>query len=109
MAEQELIPDEVKQVIRDSFFKDLKDTVVIEVFTMAGINDKFNDAAISLVTSLGGLSDKLKVSFHTIGDAYSQKRNVTRTPSVLIAPDKYRIRYTGAPLGEEGRSCSLPS
>lgn len=104
MAEQELIPDDVKQVIRDSYFKDLKDPVVIEVFTMAGINDKFNDAAISLVTSLGGLSEKLKVSFHTIGDAQSLKRSVTRTPSVLIAPDKYRIRYTGAPLGEEGRS-----
>ncbi|MHB8844941.1 MAG: FAD-dependent oxidoreductase [Nitrospirota bacterium] len=105
MAEQqELIPDDVKQVIRDSYFKDLKDPVVIEVFTLAGINDKFNDAAISLVTSLGGLSDKLKVSFHTVGDAQSLKRNVTRTPSVLIAPDKYRIRYTGAPLGEEGRS-----
>jgi thioredoxin reductase (NADPH) len=101
---QELIPDDVKQVIRDSYFKDLKDPVVIEVFTLAGINDKFNDAAISLVSSLGGLSDKLKVSFHTIGDTQSQKRNVTRTPSVLIAPDKYRIRYTGAPLGEEGRS-----
>jgi thioredoxin reductase (NADPH) len=104
MADQQLIPDDVKKVIRDSYFKDLKEPVVIEVFTLAGINDKFNDAAISLVNSLGSLSDKLKVSFHAVGDAQSQKRNVTRTPSVLIAPDKYRIRYTGAPLGEEGRS-----
>ena len=59
---------------------------------------------VSLVKTLAELSAKLKVSFHTIGDEQSVKRNVTRSPSVLIAPDAYRIRYTGAPLGEEGRS-----
>jgi len=105
MAEQEeLIPDDVKNVIRETFLSQLKDPVPVEVFTLAGINDKFNDAAVSLVRTLAGLSDKLKVSFHAIGDAQAQKRGVTRSPSVLIAPDKYRIRYTGAPLGEEGKS-----
>ena len=105
MAEhEELIPDDVKKVISETFLNQMKDPVPIEVFTLAGINDKFNDAAVSLFKSLAGLSDKLKVSFHTIDDAQAQKRGVTRSPSVLIAPDKYRIRYTGAPLGEEGRS-----
>jgi len=105
MADQEeLIPDDVKKVIRETFLNQMKDPVPIEVFTLAGINDKFNDAAVSLIRSLAGLSDKLKVTFHTIGDAQAQKRGVTRSPSVLIAPDKHRIRYTGAPLGEEGRS-----
>jgi len=31
-------------------------------------------------------------------------RGVARSPTVLLAPDKYAIRYTGSPLGEEGRS-----
>jgi thioredoxin reductase (NADPH) len=105
MAEQEeLIPDDVKKVIRETFLSQLKDPVSVEVFTLAGINDKFNDAVVSLFRTLAGLSDKLKVTYHTIGDAQAQKRGVTRSPSVLIAPDKYRIRYTGAPLGEEGKS-----
>jgi thioredoxin reductase (NADPH) len=101
---QEIIPDDVKSVIKETFFKELKDDVVIEVYTKTGVNDQFNDAAVSLVKALAGLSDKLKVSYHTVGDAQSVTRNVTRSPSVLIAPDKYRIRYTGAPMGEEGRS-----
>lgn len=104
---QELIPDDVKSVIKETFFKELKVDVVIEVYTMTGMNDQFNDATISLVKALAGLSDKLKVSFHIVGDAQSAKRNVTRSPTVLIAPDKYRIRYTGAPVGEEGRSFLL--
>jgi thioredoxin reductase (NADPH) len=104
MALQEIIPDDVKKVIKETFLESLKDDVVLEVFTQKGKNDQFNDATINLVNALAGLSDKLKVSFHTVGDALSVKRNVTRSPSVLIAPDKYRMRYTGAPLGEEGRS-----
>jgi thioredoxin reductase (NADPH) len=105
MAErQEIIPDDVKQTIRDTFFKDLKDDVVIEVFTLSGMNDQYNEAAAGLIRSLAALSPKIKASYHTVGDAQSIKRNVTRSPSVLIAPDKYRLRYTGAPLGEEGRS-----
>jgi thioredoxin reductase (NADPH) len=101
---QEIIPDDVKKVIQETFFKDLQNEVAIEIFTKTGMNDQFNDAALSLVKALAGLSDKLKVSYHTVGDQQSVKRDVTRSPSVLISPDKYKIRYTGAPMGEEGRS-----
>jgi thioredoxin reductase (NADPH) len=101
---QEIIPDDVKKVIKEAFLKEFKDDVMIEVYTKTGMNDQFNAATISLVKVLAGLSDKLKVTFHTVGDAQSVKRNVMRSPTVLIAPDKYRIRYTGAPMGEEGRS-----
>ena len=101
---QEVIPDDVKKVIKETFLNELKDDVLIEVFTKTGMNDQFNEAAIGFVKALAALSDKLKVSFHMVGDSQSVKRNVTRSPTVLIAPDKYRIRYTGAPVGEEGRS-----
>ena len=104
MAEQEQFPDEVKKVIKETFFKELTEEVVIEVFTKHGTNDQFNEAAVSLIKALSVLTDKLKVSYHKVGDEQSVKRNVHRSPTVLIAPDKYRLRYTGAPLGEEGRS-----
>jgi len=101
---QELIPADVQKIIKESVFDQFKEDVAVEVFTLAGINDKFNDFALSLLRSLGSLSERLKVTYHTIGDAQSVKRKVTRTPTVLIAPDRYRMRFTGAPMGEEGRS-----
>jgi len=108
MAEQpDIIPEDVKKSLRDTFFKDLQDDVAIEVFTLAGMNDQYNTATVALVRSLASLSPKLHASFHTIGDPQSLKRGVTRSPSVLIAPDKYHLRYTGAPVGEEGRSFLL--
>jgi thioredoxin reductase (NADPH) len=104
MAQQEIIPDDVKQAIRETLLDGLKEDVAIEVYTKPGQNDQFNDAAAALVRGIAELSEKLKASFHKIGDEQSVKRNVTRSPTVLIDPDKYRIRYTGAPVGEEGRS-----
>ncbi len=105
MAEQqEIIPEDVQRTLRDTFFKDLESDVAIEVFTLAGMNDQYNAATTALVRSLATLSPRLKASFHTVGDPQSLKREVTRSPAVLIAPDRFRLRYTGAPLGEEGRS-----
>ncbi|MDH4164330.1 MAG: hypothetical protein OEW15_16835 [Nitrospirota bacterium] len=108
MAEEhELISDEVKKTIKETFFNNMKDDVAIEVYTLAGMNDQYNDAVIRLIKTLAGLTDKLKVSYHMVGDDHANKRNVTRSPTILIAPDKYSLRFTGAPVGEEGRSLLL--
>jgi len=104
---QEIIPDDVKNIIKETFLKEFKEDILVEVYTKTGMNDQFNEATVSLIKALAGLTDKLKVSFHTVGDAQSVQRNVTRSPSLLIAPDMFRIRYTGAPVGEEGRSFLL--
>ncbi len=105
MAEtKNVIPDDVKEALRESLREGLSGDVAIEVYTKQGVNDQFNDAAVSLVKALAALSPKLKPSFHAVGDEQAVKRDVTRSPTLLIAPDKYAIRYTGAPVGEEGRS-----
>ena len=105
MAEQqEIIPKDVQKSLQDTFFKDMQNDVAIEVYTLAGMNDQYNAATVALVRTLASLSPKLKASFHTVGDQQSLKRDVTRSPTVLVAPDRYRLRYTGAPMGEEGRS-----
>ncbi len=100
----ELISDDVKKAIQETFFKELKDPVAVEVFTKQGVNDQFNEAAVQVAKVFAELSGKVKVSFHAVGDEQARKRGVERSPTLLIAPDKYRIRYTGAPLGEEARS-----
>lgn len=101
--EKEIITEEIKEVLRETF-KDLKEDVYIEVFTKKGVNDQFNDATTKLIRAISSTTPKVKASFHKIGDEVSIKRGVERSPTILIAPDKFSIRFTGAPLGEEGRS-----
>lgn len=106
MADKPFISDDVKEAIR-TLFKKLKDKVLIEVYTKIGVNDTFNDFTYELFETMSKLSDKLDIKFHTVGDELSKKHDVSRSPTILIAPDKYNIRYTGAPLGEEGRSLTM--
>ncbi len=97
------IPMDARHTLFD-MFKELKNDVVLEVFTKKGVNDPYNDVTVRFTTDLAKLSSKIKVSFNSIGDAKSKKYNVVSSPSVLIDPDRFNIRYTGAPAGEEGAS-----
>jgi thioredoxin reductase (NADPH) len=103
---KDLVTDDMKKILSDTF-KSLKDEVEIEVFTKKGLNDTFNEAAEKLFSVMAELSPKIKVSFYEVGSEQAVKRNVQASPTILIAPDKYSIRFTGAPLGEEGRSIIL--
>ena len=101
--EKEPITEDIKKMLHDTF-KGLKEDVVIEVFTRKDENEAFNEATISLIKALAEITPKIKPTFHAIGDEHSRKRMISRAPTTLLAPDKYAIRYTGSPLGEEGRS-----
>lgn len=100
---EEILTEDTKKNLREAFSA-LRDAVTIEVYTKDGANDAFNEKTIELINALSETSPKIRPAFHAIGDETSKRRNVFRSPTVLIAPDKYKIRFTGSPLGEEGRS-----
>ena len=101
---EEIITPEVEKTLLETFEKELKGEVSLHVFTQKGLNDQFNDVLINLVQGVARIDKRIKAFYHQIGDADSAKYKITRSPTLLISPEKYRIRYTGAPLGEEGRS-----
>jgi thioredoxin reductase (NADPH) len=101
--EQWSLPLDTKKILTERF-TELKNKVILEVFTKKGENDQFTALTIFFVKELEKISDKIEVNVHTIGDEYSKKYNVDRAPTILINPGQYHIRYTGTPLGEEGRS-----
>jgi thioredoxin reductase (NADPH) len=101
--EKEILTEDIRKILRATF-RDLRDDVMIEVYTKKGVNDTFNDIAVGLIKQIASLTNKIKPQFYQVGDEAAKKRGVSRSPTVLIAPDTYSIRYTGAPVGEEGHS-----
>lgn len=97
------IPEESRKHLEEAF-ADLKGDVAIEVFTRKGENDPYNDATIGFCRDLGRLSDKIAVTFHDCDSDHAKERDVTRSPTVVMQPDAVRLRYIGAPLGEEART-----
>lgn len=91
------------EILRNRF-KALKRDVPVYVFTRKGENDPFNRFTTAVITQLKKLTEKIVPEFHAVGDEISKRYNVGRSPTILIDPEIYHIRYTGAPAGEEMRS-----
>jgi thioredoxin reductase (NADPH) len=97
------IPGDARRALPE-MFEDLKEDVVLEVFTKKGENGPYNELTSKFTADLARLSTRIHVHFNRIGNKKAQHHSVTASPTVLINPEKYRIRFTGAPAGEEGVS-----
>ncbi|MBG0778065.1 MAG: FAD-dependent oxidoreductase [Desulfovibrionaceae bacterium] len=105
-ANDKLIPDDGRAHLQ-ALFKDLKEPVALEVFTKKGVNDPYSEYLIKLATELDDLAPKITATVHDADDPKDKKiaeRGVEVFPTMLVAPDRYAIRFLGAPLGEEGRT-----
>jgi len=82
----------------------LTNPVSILIFTSEDVNKSFNEFSIKLFTELARMSDKILPEFENLGGELSKIYDITHSPTILIQPDKYHIRLTGAPAGEEFRA-----
>ncbi len=102
-AQEWLIPDDTRKQLA-KIFEALPNTVSLQVFTQEGINDVYNDYLVKLVTDVSKISPKIEAGFHALDSEEARKYDVATSPTLLVNPEKYRIRFTGVPLGEEGKS-----
>ncbi len=101
-----LIQEDSRKVLRGDFAQ-LSDPVALLLFTDDSENKPFNVFVRKLVSELVEISDKVKPVFEDLGGAAAAKHGITRTPTLLLQPEKYRIRFIGAPAGEEARTLVL--
>lgn len=87
-----------------TLFASLVNPVNIHLFTRDGVNDAYNDFILKFLDDFAHLSDKILFHPHKLGGDEALKWSVTQSPTVLIEPQTYDIRFLGAPIGEEGRS-----
>jgi thioredoxin reductase (NADPH) len=66
--------------------------------------DPFGHAASQVLDSLKRLSPKIKVEILPLDHEMAKKYGVINAPTILFDPDNYKIRWMGAPLGEEART-----
>jgi thioredoxin reductase (NADPH) len=85
-------------------FERLPYTVPIYLFVEEGRNDYLNKAASDLIKAFRSISKKIEFKEYPLTHELGRKWNVTSSPSILLDPERYSIRYLGAPFGEEGRT-----
>ncbi len=97
------LPEDQRKALGE-YLREFKETVPVHLFVKPGQNDAYADFARKLLQDMVRLTDKLTLQLHEDEAAANEKYGVTRFPTLLIDPDRYSIRFTGAPAGEEGQA-----
>ncbi|MDA8404253.1 MAG: FAD-dependent oxidoreductase, partial [Desulfobacteraceae bacterium] len=84
-------------------FEKIPAPIPVYLFSQPGKNDVFSDTARKTIRLFSQLSDKIVFHDHPLDHKLAKKWKVEHSPTILIDPDHYHIRWLGAPLGEEGR------
>ena len=81
----------------------IKEEIPIFLYAQPGQNDVFTDTARQAVRFFRQLTDKIVLREFNLHHESAKKWNVEYSPTLVFDPDRYNIRWLGAPLGEEGR------
>jgi thioredoxin reductase (NADPH) len=85
-------------------FEQLPNEIMLYLFTAKGHEDAFTHANRQVVRAFRELSAKITLREYDLDHELAKKWNVTGSPTLLIAPERYSIRWLGAPMGEEART-----
>jgi thioredoxin reductase (NADPH) len=87
-----------------SIFKNLPHEVPLILFTQPGKNDLFSAACRFLVRAVREVTPKVTLREYDLKHSMAKKMGVNRAPTLLLDPDRYKIRWLGAPIGEEAKT-----
>ena len=85
-------------------FRDLPNEIELFLFTEKGKDDVFCDATRQVVRAFRELTDRISMREFDLSHAKAVQWGITESPTLVIAPERFQIRWVGAPMGEEGRT-----
>jgi thioredoxin reductase (NADPH) len=85
-------------------FKNLPHEIPLLLFTRPGKNEPFSHASRFLIRAVREVSAKITLREYDFSHDMAKKWKVTHAPTLVFDPDRYHIRWLGAPIGEEART-----
>jgi thioredoxin reductase (NADPH) len=101
MANQnQLSEKDAKEQLRH-FFADISRTIPLVLFSDPGKNKLFAEGTRQVVRVIREITDKVTLREYTLQHELAQKWEISRSPTLIFAPEAFKIRWLGAPLGHE--------
>jgi thioredoxin reductase (NADPH) len=85
-------------------FEKMPNEVNLLLFTSPSKNELFSQAARQVIRTLRDMSSKIILHEFDISHKEAKRLKVEHAPALFINPDLYKIRWYGAPIGEETRT-----
>lgn len=102
MGEQGMSEAQFLAQLRSTFDR-MPEDIPVYMFIHKGRDDIFAQTVRQLIRAFRGITNRIKFREFTSDHELAAKWNVTQSPTLIIAPETYNIRWLGAPMGEEGR------
>jgi thioredoxin reductase (NADPH) len=87
-----------------STFAQMPNDIELLLFTDQAREDVFAQANRQVIRAFRELTDRITLREYSLGHEKARELDITVSPTLVIAPDKYNIRWIGAPMGEEART-----
>jgi thioredoxin reductase (NADPH) len=85
-------------------FAQMPNDIPLLLFTDSAREDVFAQANRQVIRAFRELTDKITLREYGLDHDVARQYNVTESPTLLIAPEQFNIRWIGAPMGEEART-----
>jgi len=95
----ENVMDQIKNT-----FENMPHDIDIYMFASRVGDDVFIEANRQIIRAFRGLTSRITFREYDLEHDLARKWNVETSPTLMIAPERYSIRWLGAPMGEEGRT-----
>jgi thioredoxin reductase (NADPH) len=103
--------DETSAQTEQAFLRQLRQTfeklpyeIPLILFAHKAKEDVFAQACRQVIRAFRELTPKITIKEYDLNHPLAAQYKIESSPTLLIAPDRYKIRWIGAPMGEEGRS-----
>jgi len=95
--------EEVKTQLK-AVFEKIPNEIPLFLFTSPGKNEPFCQGTRQLIRAIRELSPKIILREFDLGHKEARKWNAEFSPTLIFDPEHYKVRWYGAPLGEEART-----
>ena len=100
---QQVANDQIMNQLRATF-EQLPEDITLYFFTEKFKDDVFSETTRQIVRAFRELTTKITFREYDLTHEMAKKWQVNRHNTLLICPERYNIRWFGAPMGEEGRT-----
>lgn len=87
-----------------ALFAGLPNDIPLVLFVDPSREDVYAQAIRQMVRSFREITDKISLREYPLDHPLARQWQVDKGPALLFAPETYRLRWLGAPLGEEART-----
>jgi len=78
--------------------------VPLLLFTSPGKNEPYCESARKVIRSIRQMTSKVSLREYDLSHTVAGEWNAIHCPTLLFDPERYHVRWLGAPVGEEGRT-----